>query len=117
MVQPKGCNHEGPSWHERVVTVTRTGVAISESPGIGRAGGHGYLGCGGGWPYLHEDESIRGENTKRLQPSGCRTPRHSKIHPDGYKSLLCLSLDHTQMSQPGAAPAEVEVLATGVGPG
>jgi hypothetical protein len=29
----------------------------------------------------------------------------------------CRSLDHTKMVQPGAAPAEVEVLATGVGPG
>jgi hypothetical protein len=45
-----------PSWHERVVTAARTGVAISEYPGIGRAGGPGDFGLGGAWPM--EDERV-----------------------------------------------------------
>ena len=75
---------------------------------------------GGGWPYhLHYRAHYRalavGHTWVMTKELGGGMHRHKNTYhclfdwPKGS--------DHTQMVQPEAAPAEVEVLATGVGPG
>ena len=77
--------------------------ATRESPGIGRAGGPGDFGLGGGWPDDHHKEF--------LFPIEIQ---------EGIKAIAAIAPKEVTIRRwcsPWAAPAEVEVLATGVGPG
>ncbi len=79
--------------------------ATRESPGIRRAFGPGDLGCGGGWPIFTQlFMSSRLDSSFTILIYLSQEPREKR-------SVI------SRWCSPRAAPAEVEVLATGVGPG
>ena len=87
--------------------------ATRESPGIGRAGGPGDFGLGGGWPDDHHKEFLF-----PIEIQGFHSGFHSS--QQGMKAIAAIAPKEVTIRRwcsPWAAPAEVEVLATGVGPG